>query len=395
MTKTVCKYKIWIDEAWRWPWLWSVVACALTFNPNKKIEKKFLDKITDSKKLTEKKREKLFEELIELSRWDNPKVFFGVWVVDNYLIDEINIKEANKEAMRRALLELSRKIDFENLSGVFIDWNDNYKFDILPKKPIYVVEWDAKILEIWAASIIAKVFRDKLMSQYNILYPDLWIEKHKWYWTKKHQSYLTDKSKITGIHRLRYKPVKNVLEVKEKLLLHICCWPDAAVPILDLKDKYDITCFWYDPNIHPKKEYNKRLKEFKRICKIEKIKYIEWEYDTETFFENTKWLEDLKERWERCFKCYDFRLRRTAIEARRLWIKYFTTSLIISPHKDVNKIFELWDKNALKEKIDFLKVDFRKNNGFKRSVEYTKEHNIYRQNYCGCIYGETYPKSKQ
>jgi ribonuclease HII len=135
-------------------------------------------------------------------------VFFWVWVVDNFVIDEINIKQANREAMNRALLELSRKIDFKKLESVSIDWNDNYKFDILKIKPIFIIKWDSKILEIWAASIIAKVFRDKLIDEYSLLYPDLWIEKHKWYWTKAHQIYLTDKSKITWIHRLSYKPVK-------------------------------------------------------------------------------------------------------------------------------------------------------------------------------------------
>jgi ribonuclease HII len=114
--------------------------------------------------------------------------------------------------MNRALFELKRKIDFEKLESVSIDWNDNYKFDILNIKPTFIIDWDSKILEIWAASIIAKVFRDKLMSQYSLIYPDLEIEKHKWYGTKKHREYLIDKSKITWIHRLSYKPIKEVLE---------------------------------------------------------------------------------------------------------------------------------------------------------------------------------------
>lgn len=388
MLKKELKYKIWIDEAGRWPWLWSVVACALTFNPNNFPNKKLLGKITDSKKLSEKKRKEIFTELIELSRWKNPQVFFWVWVVDNFIIDEINIKQANKEAMNRALFELSRKIDFSKLNGVFIDWNDNYKFDILNIKPVFVIEWDNKILEIGAASIIAKVFRDELMSQYSLLYPDLKIEKHKWYWTRIHKEYLTDKSKITWIHRLSYKPIKEILEKKEKLLLHICCWPDASIPIVDLKDKYDITCFWYNPNIHPKKEYNKRLKEFKKICKIEWVKYIEWEYDIDKFYEKTIWFENEPEKWKRCHICYDCRLEKTAKEAKKFWINLFTTSLIISPHKDVKKIFSLLEKKALKENIEFLKTDFRKNDWFKRSVEYTKKHKIYRQNYCWCVFSK-------
>jgi len=393
-------YKIWIDEAGRWPWLGPVVACAMTFNSENMLDKDFLDKLNDAKKLSEKKREELFKQLIEFSSWDNPKIYFWVWVVDNFLIDEINIKQANKKAMRRALVELLRKItpeftenwqaDFIN--GVFIDWNDNYKFDELEKKPIFIIGWDAKVKEIGAASIIAKVFRDKLLKTYSELYPDLWIENHKWYWTKKHKEKLQKKSDITWIHRLSYKPVKNILEKKEKLLLHVCCGPDATVPIMDLKDKYDLVCFWYDPNIQPKKEYDKRFREFVKVCEIEKVPYIKGEYDVENFLKEIRWLEKTPEKWEKCTKCYDLRLRRSALEAKKLWIQYWTTTLNISPHKDLEKMFKIGDKYDLKHNLEFLKIAFRKNKGFERSVEYTKKYNIYRQNYCGCIYSDTFPE---
>lgn len=142
----------------------------------------FLSLIGDSKKLTHKKREFVFEKLVEMSgvKENNarPQVIFGVGVVDNYIIDEKNIKQANKEAMRRALDEVMRKIHFF-VAGkkygleVFIDGNDNYLFDGLPKKPTFVVGGDGKILQIGAASIIAKVFRDRLMDVYDGLYPDL------------------------------------------------------------------------------------------------------------------------------------------------------------------------------------------------------------------------------
>ena len=410
------KYKIWIDEAWRWPWLWPVVACALCFNSDNLPNKDFLEKINDSKKLSEKKREEIFKELIELSIWGQKQIFFWVWVTDNFLIDEINIKQANKEAMRRALVELLRKIKPPpslHLSGggqkfdVFIDWNDNYKFEELDKDPIFIVGWDSKVIEIWSASIIAKVFRDRLMKTYWELYPNLWLESHKWYGTKKHSEYLENKSKITWIHRLSYKPIKSILESKPKLLLHVCCWPDATVPIMDLKKEYDITCFWYDPNIQPKKEYNKRLDNFKKVCDIEKIEYIEWEYDVHNFMKNIKWLEYTSEKWEKCTNCYDMRLKKTSELARELWITYWTTTLNISPHKDLEKLFKIWDKYSisldlslsgekkLQDKLEFLKIAFRKNKWFERSVEYTKKHNIYRQNYCGCIYSDTFPGEKK
>ncbi len=389
------KYKIWIDEAWRWPWLWAVVACALCFHPENTPSKEFLNQINDSKKLTQKKREKLYAQLIELSRGENPKVYFWVWVVDNYVIDEINIKQANKEAMRRALVELLRKIPNDEITTVMIDGNDNYAFDELTKKPIFIIWWDGKITEIWAASIIAKVFRDQLMNTYASLYPDLWIENHKWYGTKKHREFLSDKWKVTGIHRASYKPVKAILEAKPKLLLHICCGPDATVPIVDLKKDYEVICFWYDPNIQPKREHDKRLWELKKICEIEWVEWIEWEYDVQNFFKKIQWLEATPERWEKCTECYDMRLDRTAKEAKKLWITYWTSTLNTSPHKDLEKMFRLWDKHSLKESLEFLKIAFRKNKGFERSVEYTKKHNIYRQNYCGCIYSDTYPGGKQ
>lgn len=310
--------------------------------------------------------------------------------MDNYLIDEINIKQANKEAMRRSLVELLRKIDKKKIEGVLVDGNDNYVFEELDKKPLYIVGGDGKVTEIWAASIIAKVLRDKLIWTYALLYPNMWLENHKWYGTKKHIEYLKDASKITGIHRVSYKPVKKISEQKPKLLLHICCWPDASVPIMDLKKEYEVICFWYDPNIQPKKEYNKRLKALKKVCEIEWVEWIEWEYDVANFFHEIKWLEHTPERGEKCVKCYDMRLKRTALEAEKLWIKHWTSTLLTSPHKDIQKMFELGDKYSLGKKLEFLKIAFRKNNGFLRSVEYCKTHDIYRQNYCGCIYSDTF-----
>lgn len=401
------KIKIGIDEAGRGPWLGPVSACALSFNPENMPDKNFLAQINDSKKLTEKKREALYEQLIARSTWETPQVFFGVWIVDNFVIDEINIKQANREAMRRAIVELLRKIDPEKISTVMIDGNDNYEFEELVKKPIFIIGWDGKIVEIWAASIIAKVFRDKLLITYATLYPDMNLENHKWYGTKKHREHLTDKSKITGIHRMSFKPVKAVIEKKEKLLLHICCWPDASIPIVDLKKNYEVVCFWYDPNIQPKPEHDKRVKAFKKVCEIEDVEYIIWEYDVGNFFKKIKWLESTPEKWDKCTECYDMRLERSALEARKLGIKYWTSTLNTSPHKDLDKMFRLGDKwsvqetvdpkskEVLKDQLEFFKIAFRKNKWFERSVEYTKKHDIYRQNYCGCIYSDTFPGWKQ
>ena len=408
------KIKIWVDEAGRWPWAWPVVACSLFFDPVNPPSKDFIKKLDDSKKLSEKKREELFEQLIEFSKWENPKIYFGVWVVDNFVIDEINIRQANKEAMRRSLVEVMRKVkhnpEAKTKLEVVIDGRDNYQFDELEKKPLYIVGWDGKVSEISAASIIAKVFRDKLLTTYSTIYPEMNLENHKWYGTKKHQEYLSDSSKVSWIHRTSYKPIKSVLEKKEKILLHICCGPDATVPIMDLKKDYEVICFWYDPNIQPKKEHDKRLWELKKVCKIEWVDFIEWEYDVLNFFERIKWLEDTPEKWDKCTQCYDMRLQRTAIEAQKLGIKYWTSTLNTSPHKDLQKMFALWDKwskspprqgemsegqRGLKDNLEFLKIAFRKNNWFQRSVDYTKKHDIYRQNYCWCIYSDTYPGGRR
>jgi ribonuclease HII len=390
------KIKIGVDEAGRGPFAGPVVACALAFDPNRMPDKKLLAGINDSKKLSSQKREFLYNSLIEFSRWETPSVYFGVWVVDNFIIDERNIREANKEAMRRALVEIQRKLVDSEIDSIVIDGRDNYIFEELTKKPIYIVWGDGKVLEIGAASIIAKVFRDKLMIQYSTLYPDYAFEAHMGYGTRKHFDILQSQKQVTGIHRMSYKPVQKALLSKPKVLLHICCGPDATVPIMDLKQDYEVIAFWYDPNIQPKAEYDKRLHAFITVCEIEWVEWIEGEYDVKNFFTRIKWLEDTPERWEKCTECYDMRLERTARLAREMGIKYWTSSLNNSPHKDMEKMFQLGEKwSGASEKLEFLKIAFRKNGGFQRSVDYTKKHDIYRQNYCGCVYSDTFPGSER
>jgi predicted adenine nucleotide alpha hydrolase (AANH) superfamily ATPase len=173
----------------------------------------------------------------------------------------------------------------------------------------------------------------------------------------------------------------------QKILLHVCCWPDASIPILDLKQEgFEVIAFWYDPNIQPKSEHDKRLEAFLKICEIEGIRCIVWPYDTDRFFREIRGLEHTPERWEKCTKCYDMRLELSAQVAAEQGCNIYTSSLNTSPKKDLEKIFKLWDHAGEKYNISFLKRAFRKNNGFNRSVEYTTQHDIYRQKYCGCIY---------
>ena len=433
MQKQKTHLRIGIDEAGRGPWAGPVVACALAFNPNTPPNKEFIASMRDSKKLSSKKREFLYSQMIEHAR--RFELFFGVWVVDNYYIDEFGIKAATREAMRRAIVELKRQIPncIEKISAT-VDGNDHFSFEELPEAPICIIWGDAKVTEISGASIIAKVFRDKLLTQYASLYPSLNLENNAWYGTKAHREKLTDASQVTWIHRVSYKPVKEVLERREKVLVHICCGPDATVPLMDLKKDYEVIAYWYDPNIQPVAEYEKRYEAFVQVCEIEGVKYIKGEYDVKNFFKKIKGLEHTPERGEKCRECYDMRLERTAKLAREMGITKWTSSLNNSPHKDMEKMFKLWEKwderstsqqiitdderkqaaeilwcsaeelqengikkdkeiesGNLEKNLEFLKIAFRKNWGFQRSVDYTNEYNIYRQNYCWCVYSDTFP----
>ena len=173
---------------------------------------------------------------------------------------------------------------------------------------------------------------------------------------------------------------------KPKILVHVCCGPDATMPILQLRDEYNVVCFWYDPNIQPKSEYDKRYEAFVKVCEIENIPYIKWAYDVGNFFTRIKWVEHTPERGEKCTYCYDMRMYVSAKLAARLKIPLYTSSLNTSPKKDLEKLFIMGHKYADKYGIKFLDIPFRKRGWFEKSVEYTREHDIFRQNYCGCIY---------
>ena len=179
---------------------------------------------------------------------------------------------------------------------------------------------------------------------------------------------------------------KIISDKKPKILVHVCCGPDVTMPIIQLRDEYDIVCFWYDPNIQPKSEYDKRYEAFVKVCEIENIPYIKWAYDVGNFFTRIKWVEHTPERWEKCTYCYDMRMMVSAKLAHRLKIPLYTSSLNTSPKKDLEKLFKMGHLYAKKYNIEFLDIPFRKHGGFAKSVEYTTEHDIYRQNYCGCIY---------
>lgn len=173
---------------------------------------------------------------------------------------------------------------------------------------------------------------------------------------------------------------------KKRILLHVCCGPDAAGVINQLKRDFEVVCFWYDPNIQPREEYDLRLDAFKKVAEIENVPYVVGEYDVDRFFETIRGLEHTPEQGAKCSLCYDMRLERSAIEAKKQDCQVFATTLAISPHKVQEKLKNFGEKSAARHGLRYYFKNFMKDEGFKKSVEYTRDFEIYRQDYCGCIY---------
>jgi len=175
-----------------------------------------------------------------------------------------------------------------------------------------------------------------------------------------------------------------------RLLLHSCCAPCSSHCIEYLSNFFKITVFYYNPNISQEEEYRKRVEEQKRFISEFPSKYpvdfIEGDYDTSTFYEIAKGLESCEEGGERCFKCYELRLRRSCQVAKEGGYDFFTTTLTISPLKNSVKLNEIGMKLMEEYDMPYLLSDFKKKEGYKRSIELSKEYNLYRQNYCGCAY---------
>ena len=182
----------------------------------------------------------------------------------------------------------------------------------------------------------------------------------------------------------------HVEDVKEKknLLLHCCCAPCSSYSFLYLCEKFNITAYFYNPNIMPKEEHDKRLAELKRLIKEMdlNIEVIE-EYDN-SFLEMVKGLENEPERGKRCTLCYEHRLRKCASLAKSLNFDCFSTTLSISPYKDAKRLNEIGYKLEQELGIEYLYLDLKKNDGYKKSIELSKKYNLYRQNYCGCIFSK-------
>lgn len=183
----------------------------------------------------------------------------------------------------------------------------------------------------------------------------------------------------------------NTFNKKPTLLLHSCCGPCSTEVIDVLKDYFLITIYYYNPNIEPYEEYEHRKKEQIRFLseyKKASINFLDCDYQNEDFESQIKGLENIPEGGIRCHKCYEIRLRKTAETALEKGFEYFGTTLTVSPYKNSQIINKIGEKISSELNIPYIYGDFKKNNGYLKSIEFSKTYNLYRQNYCGCIYGK-------
>lgn len=183
------------------------------------------------------------------------------------------------------------------------------------------------------------------------------------------------------------------LGIVPRLLLHSCCAPCSSYVIEYLSDYFEITVFYYNPNLFPDNEYEIRSGEQKRFISEYKSKYplsyIDVPFVPNEFYSAVKGLEKEKEGGKRCEKCFELRLEKTAALAREKDFDYFATTLTISPLKNAGLINRIGDTLAEKYSVKYLSSDFKKKNGFKRSTELSRQYNLYRQDYCGCVFSKT------
>ncbi len=180
---------------------------------------------------------------------------------------------------------------------------------------------------------------------------------------------------------------------RPKLLLHVCCAPCSSHVLETLFGQYEITAYFYNPNITSKEEYVKRIDELRRFVSeapfAKNVVIENGDYEPELFFSMARGLEHEPERGKRCYKCYELRLRKTADYAKNNGYDLFTTTLSISPHKNAIWLNEIGEKAAADFDVPYLYSDFKKKNGYARSIQLSKEYDLYRQDFCGCIYSKS------
>ncbi len=191
-----------------------------------------------------------------------------------------------------------------------------------------------------------------------------------------------DQKLIEIISELNYQP---------KLLLHSCCGPCSSYVITYLKDYFDITILYYNPNIEPEEEYLKRKNEQKRLIKelnIPTLKFLDCDYENSEFRNISKGYEEELEGGKRCQRCFNLRLSYTANVAKLHNFEYFGTTLTVSPHKNATLINVIGNNLANLYNLKWLYSDFKKKDGYKKSITISKQYDLYRQNYCGCLFSK-------
>lgn len=184
-----------------------------------------------------------------------------------------------------------------------------------------------------------------------------------------------------------------------KLLIHSCCAPCSSYVMEYLSQYFEITVYFYNPNIYPPLEYIRRVEEQERLINEMKFEHPvtlqTGVYEPEEFYRIVEGYEKEPEGGSRCFRCYELRLQEAAKVAQAGKFDYFTTTLSISPLKNADKLNEIGEKLGKEYRISYLPSDFKKKNGYKRSVELSKEHNLYRQDYCGCVFSQREKQRKE
>lgn len=204
----------------------------------------------------------------------------------------------------------------------------------------------------------------------------------------------------TNYSVLLEKTIKEIKarSIKPKLLLHACCAPCSSYVLEYLSEHFDITVFFFNPNISPKSEYEFRENELRRlICEMplpSEIKLVSGEYHPEDFYDMAKGLEALAEGGERCKRCYRMRLLASAQYAKENGFDYFTTTLSISPYKNAEWLNSIGKELGDELGVEYLFSDFKKKNGYKRSCELSEIYGLYRQDYCGCEFSKKTKENK-
>ncbi|MDE6604937.1 MAG: epoxyqueuosine reductase QueH [Clostridia bacterium] len=185
--------------------------------------------------------------------------------------------------------------------------------------------------------------------------------------------------------------IKNLDGKKPRLLLHACCAPCSSYCLEYLKNYFDITLFFYNPNISSAEEWEKRLNELKRLVKEMSLNFdiVCPQYDQREFLDKVRGFEECPEGGDRCGICYALRLKKSCDFAEENAFDYYCSTLSISPHKNAQKLNAIGEALASGKKVKHLPNDFKKKGGYLRSIELSKKHNLYRQDFCGCVYSQT------